>query len=336
MRRFLLLVMLVVALVMLSLPELSAQEQGDGVLQVVETSPFVGEELGLRSEITLFFDRPIACETASDAVSIAPAVQGDLVCDEGDTALKFVPSEDYTRGVVYTVQVSSALMAQDGSQLLEPFQLELNTVGFLQVSEVFPSNGTIDIEADSVITVIFNRPVVPLVTVEDMGDLPDPLTIVPAVAGQGEWLNTSIYMFHPETALAGGVEYTVTVNAGLEAVDGSVLVEPYSWSFRTFPPEIISIQPEPQSDAVPLDSKIQVAFNQPMDRVSVEANFTLRPLADASDSVSGTFTWADDSTGFAFEPGELLQMDTLYSAGFAPGRVYEQTGTATLTGVFTW
>jgi uncharacterized protein YfaS (alpha-2-macroglobulin family) len=316
------------------LPALSAQEQQVvGTLQVVDTAPFMGEELGLESEITVYFDRELDCETAPDAVSLTPAVQGNLVCGDGDTSLSFVPSEAYARGTEYTLQVGESLRAKDGTQLTEAFKLRLNTVGFLAVSEVFPSNGTIDIETDAVITVIFNRPVVPLVAVEDMDSLPDPLTITPAAEGKGEWLNTSIYLFRPDPALAGGTEYTVTVGTGLEAVDGSVLAEPFSWSFRTVMPEIISITPEPQSDDVELAPKIQVTFNQPMDRESAEANFYLTEVENA---LSGTFSWADDSTGFSFTPDALLKLNTLYKAGFNPGTVYEYTHTGTLVGTMDW
>src|SRR5687768_9140196 len=81
----------------------------------------------------------------------------------------------------------------------------------LRVTEVLPSPDTQNVAADAAITVIFNRPVVPLVVAEEMDTLPDPLTITPSVAGEGEWLNTSIYMFRPDPAFAGGREYTVTV-----------------------------------------------------------------------------------------------------------------------------
>ena len=73
------------------------------------------------------------------------------------------------------------------------------------------------------ITVIFNRPVVPLVTVEDMGNLPQPLEFDPPLEGEGEWLNTSIYMFTPSDGLRGGTDYTVTVKAGLEDITGGIL-----------------------------------------------------------------------------------------------------------------
>ena len=47
--------------------------------------------------------------------------------------------------------------------------------GDFRVTEVFPVSDSRDIAGDAVITVIFNRPVVPLVAVADMSDLPQPI-----------------------------------------------------------------------------------------------------------------------------------------------------------------
>jgi len=61
--------------------------------------------------------------------------------------------------------------------------------------------------------VIFNRPIVPLTVAEDASTLPQPFDLQPGSAGQGrKWLNTSIYVFHPDPALQGGTKYTVTVS----------------------------------------------------------------------------------------------------------------------------
>ena len=60
--------------------------------------------------------------------------------------------------------------------------------------------------------------------------------------------------------------------------------------------------------SVPLASTLQVKFNQPMDRQSVEASFSLHPFDTPAQKVAGKFTWADDGAGFdtsASFPGHL-------------------------------
>ncbi|NWF70057.1 MAG: Ig-like domain-containing protein [Chloroflexi bacterium] len=310
MRRHRLLLLILLAVVSLfSISGLAAQDQ-TSPLQVLQTYPLSGQELELRADILLYFDRPLDCATASAAVSISPAVAGDISC-AGDT-LRFTPGADYTRATAYTLTVSTALRAADGAALAEAYTLTLTSVGFLQVSQVLPAANAVDVVSDALVTVIFNRPVVPLLAAEELARLPSPITIAPQVRGSGEWLNTSIYVFRPESAFAGGVEYTVTVAAGLQAVDGSVLPEDYAWSFSVVRPAITEVFPAALQSAVLLDTGIQVRFNQPMNTASVESAFAL--MADGAETaVSGTFEWADDQMGFMFQPDALLQIDTVYT-----------------------
>ena len=134
---------------------------------------------------------------------------------------------------------------------------------------------------DTIVTVLFNRPLVPLSAVEDQGRLPDPLTFVPPVTGQGEWLNTSIYQFTPDEGFAPATEYTARVAAGLTDVSGSELIDDFTWAFRTASPTVVATYPDEDSLYVSTTPVISVAFNQPMDRDSVEAAFQL--LSSESD-----------------------------------------------------
>lgn len=328
---------LLAILVLLSVPGLAAQQTPPDSavpLEAIETSPLSGQELGAEEPITVFFDRPINCNTAQGAVSLLPAIEGTLSCD--GASLTFTPAAAYPIDSTLTMTISTGLQAEDGSALSEPFTLELNTLGSLAVSEVLPDDGSTGIETDALITVIFNRPVVPLVVNEDRDTLPNPLTIEPAVEGQGEWLNTSIYVFRPASGLAGGITYTVTVNAGLTAVDGAVLTEAFSWSFTPVDPGVIETVPLDMATGVGLDEPIQVMFNQPMDPASTEASFYLRAEGQETGSVEGTFEWDEDSTGFMFTPAENLALDTMYTIGFEPGGARALNGNAALVSSPGW
>ncbi|MDX1996015.1 MAG: Ig-like domain-containing protein [bacterium] len=304
------------------------------VLQVVELDPPEGVELELNAPITIYFDHVLDCTTAADAVSISPEVAGETACDETETALVFTPNESFARATTYTVTISDSLRGAQGEPLAEPVRFEVTTAGFLRVTDVLPAPGSVDIATDALVTVIFNRPVVPLGSVEDMENLPDPLTISPAVEGEGEWLNTAIYTFRPTTAWAGGTEYTITVDPALTAVDGSTLEEAFTWSFTTAAPQIVEVNPLDQTVAVSLEPMIQVTFNQPMDRASVEEAFFMRPV-NGGGEVAGTFEWNETNTGFAFEPEGLLALDTVYEVGFPENAAFEVTGQSAIPAT-TW
>lgn len=317
MRRFKLWIMIGL-LISLSVSTLMAQPEAGTALRVVSTSPATGQELGQQTPITLSFNQPVDCDSAGGAFSISPAVEGTVSCDAAAASLTFTPSADYVRATPYTVAISAGLKGQEGGTLIEPFTLELNGQGYLSVTDVLPKSGSTEIATDAAITVIFNRPVVPLVTAEAAANLPSPITITPTASGKGEWLNTSIYVFRPDPALSAATEYTVTVNPDLVAQDGAALEQAISWSFTTLSLAIVEVFPPPPAIDLPLDSTFQVRFNTPVDRASVENTFSLT-AEGAAVPVKGSFIWSEDSAGFQFKPDSLLQIDTVYDAVLQPG-----------------
>ena len=121
---------------------------------------------------------------------------------------------------LYHASLAAQAASAEGIALQDPFSFQFATVGDLQVSQVFPAPGTQDVASSAVVTVIFNRPVVPLVIAEEQANLPQPLVFSPVVAGKGEWVNTSVYAFRPTQALKGDTTYTLSVLAGLKDASG--------------------------------------------------------------------------------------------------------------------
>jgi hypothetical protein len=312
MRRFAMLLLIPVLLLSMSLT-LGQASDDTFPLQVLETNPVAGTEIGLSSPITFYLDRAADCDTAQTALTVQPAVAGEVTCANG--SIMFTPTESYARATAYTFTLGEALRAEDGGALAESFSLALNTLGFLMVADTLPGDGALDVSPDGTVTVIFNRPVVPLGAIEDMDALPSPITLEPSVEGSGLWINTSIYQFTPSEPLAGGTDYTVTVNEGLTAMDGATMPEPYAFTFGTELPRVDQVSPS--GEQVELGRTVQVRFNMPVDQARAESAFSLRPhdLTSADDTkVTGTFEWSDDGAGFRFIPDEDLTIATSYAA----------------------
>lgn len=333
-RRILFLVLLLTSLIAVGIPQLIAQGNRIAFLQILESEPFPSQPLALDEAVTFYFDRRVDCGTAQAAFSVQPFVDGSLTCDE--YSLTFTPSVDYERDTQYTFQLTPTIVALDETPLLDAYSVTYSSVGFLQIAEVFPSPAGGYAPADSDITVIFDRPVIPLLMSTEMDELPDPLEISPAVDGTGEWINTSMYIFTPDAALQGGSTYTASVVDTLEAVDGSKLETAYVWTFMTAPPEITSIDPPPDTTDLILDPKIQVRFSQSMDEATVEDAFYVR-LAIGADTPNfdGTFEWSDDSQGFMFTPDDQLALSSVYNVGLE-GDVSSKSGSTDLRGQRSW
>src|SRR5688572_3866764 len=230
---------------------------------VIDFSPVRGDELPPDGLITVYFDAPMDMASVEEAFAIEPAVSGQFEWPDPAT-VNFKPAESLERAARYVVTIGTEAKNSAGLALPEPVSFSADTVGFLEVTQVLPAPDTVGAEVGSIITVMFNRPVVPLTALSAQAGLPNPLTLDPPVAGQGEWLNTSIYVFRPEGPLAVGQTYTGRVAGGLTDTTGGLLRDDFTWQFSMQLPEVLAADPFFNQTDVGLTRPITVTFNQPM------------------------------------------------------------------------
>lgn len=306
--------------------------------QVVYSSPLPGEEVTLDGAITVLFDQPMDQESVeasfliqesgavTETVEAAP-VAGVFSWPETDTLI-FTPESTLERERFYKVQIGPEASGSNGELLGQTVDLQFKTVGYLEVSQVIPADGATGVPTDAAITVLFNRPVVPLVTTGEQDSLPDILTINPPVEGEGRWTSTSIYRFTAEGGFAGATDYTVTIPAGIEDVTGAILAEDVTVSFRTLRPSVVEIRPGTGATDVSPTDAMTVTFSMPMDQASVEAAISLEPATTVG------FEWQEDGQTVLVQPEERLELGTRYSLTVATS-AQAQNGSATLDKVTT-
>ncbi|MEA3340394.1 MAG: Ig-like domain-containing protein, partial [Chloroflexota bacterium] len=230
--------------------------------QVIQAMPARGEEQQLDAPLQLVFDQPMDAETVEAAFTIEPAVAGAFAWPSERVMLFEPSSSGFERATKYTVTIEKSALSAEKLQLDEPVKLHFTTVGFLEVTAVQPAEDTTEVAADGTVTVLFNRPVVPLTAIENLGDLPQPLTFDPPVSGTGEWLNTSIYLFTPaeNEGFAPATTYEARVAAGLADTTGGVLVDDYVWQFTTLMPAVVGSYPDADTIYVSPEPVVHVAF----------------------------------------------------------------------------
>jgi uncharacterized protein YfaS (alpha-2-macroglobulin family) len=293
--------------------------------QVIQVTPAPGEEQPLDAPLQVIFDQPMDVNSVQAAFSIAPAITGDFEWPFPHV-LRFKPmGTGFERASRYTVTLKEDAHSQAGLPLKRPVQFRFTTVGFLEVAAVQPAEDTSEVATDAIITVLFNRPVVPLVAIEGQDNLPQPLTLVPPVRGKGEWLNTSIFTFTPGEGFAPATTYKARVSAGLNDATGGVLVDDFSWEFTTVMPAVVATHPGPDTIYVSTEPTIHVAFNQPMDHESAETAFELKNLS-TGEPVKGTFEWHD--AGLAQPDADS---DEPYEWKWSRGEGPEQVGVETMS-----
>jgi hypothetical protein len=293
-------------------PPLAPQAQTGTPPVLVESSPANGASWN-GEPLRLIFDQPMDAQSA-DHLRVEPALAGERTVAEN--MITFTPSEPLTAGVRYQVTLLTEATGANGIQLSTPVALTLVAVSPLQVTSTQPADHAEDVTTASQIVIVFNRPVAPLTGIDDQAELPQPLTIEPAVEGVGHWLNTSVYAFQPTLGLAGGTAYQITVNP-ITGLGGESLAEAYTFRFTTAAPIVVDAMP--QGNQVPPDSVVTVTFSQPMDRASAAAAFSLVKTSGNGEPtpVEGAIHWDAASTTLTFSPTQWLEFDAGYTVRVA-------------------
>jgi uncharacterized protein YfaS (alpha-2-macroglobulin family) len=289
---------------------------------IIGRTPAGGEELLPDGAVELVFARPMDRASVESAFSLvnypggSPAVAGQFQWRD-ERSVRFVPAKPLARAAVYRARLEANARDAAGNEVGDPSTFSVRVVGYLEVAQVLPANDTRDVDPAGAITVIFNRPVVPLTTLEQQQTLPQPLVFEPAVAGRGEWLNTAIYRFTPEQPLQGGTTYSARVEAGLVDTVGTPLQAGYQWRFSTAPPAVAWTEPGRDAEQIAPDTAITVTFNQPIDAASAAAAFSLRTGVFGMDRIQGTYVVS--GTQLTFRPAARLNFGATYTAEVGAG-----------------
>ncbi len=322
-------------------PNVRFEPQPAGVVApiVVQRLPEAGERLRPNGVIELTFDRAMNQDSVATALKLQPAVQGAITWKNART-LSFTPAQALPRDTIIDIALTQEAKAADGAALAAPYLFRLATQGFLEVGQTIPANEAPEVQPDTIITVLFNKPVVPLTTLAQQDTLPNPVSFDPPLDGKAEWLNTSVLVFRPSKPLAGGTTYTGIVSGDLKDADGNPVQNAFRWTFSTVAPKVVSVtpggapdpktpsrgivQPENADGRVRADTAISVRFNQPIDAASARAAFSLSgPNAAAID---GVFSVLSDT--LTFTPSQRLSFDTVFTARVAAGVIGASGGVA--------
>ena len=112
--------------------------------------------------------------------------------------------------------------------------------------------------------------------------------IQPATAGAFSW-SAATLIFTPADRLPLETNFVVRIGAGVRDAAGNSMSQPSQLAFVTVGhPTVVSSQPEPDAEDVPLASPIVLEFSTLMDTASVEGALTISP------EVAVTATWSGE------------------------------------------
>jgi uncharacterized protein YfaS (alpha-2-macroglobulin family) len=294
--------------------------------QVVAQEPMAGKRLDLSPVFQFTFDRDMNQAKSADSFSLLgpdeKPVSGKGTWLDART-FSFKPDAKLQPSSAYKAVFSTDAIAADGTSPQAAIELDFQSVDSLAVGQTFPDTDAEEVDPTTTITVIFNRPVVPVTIQEEQAKLPQPIEISPATEGQGEWVNSSVYVFQPEKPLLSGSRYTVRVGTGLQDATGNPLEDSYVWQFTTRAPAIGNwglkngIQNPPETiENVLLDQAFEIAFLQPMDADSVTKAITL-VNRESGKTFPFRLKWNEDFTFLTIEPVGRYQIASFYNLTIA-------------------
>ncbi|MDQ3929895.1 MAG: Ig-like domain-containing protein, partial [Chloroflexota bacterium] len=272
--------------------------------------------------LAVTFSEAMDQASVQSAFLLSPQVPGKFAWTAN--TLVFTPDQPLRPSTSYTLTVAGDARSQRGESVASPLSASFQTAPPPAVLRTLPSAGASEVPTDTIVTITFNRPMIPLTALDSQPDPSQWVAIVPQVRGRWVWLGTAAVGFHPESGFLPSTAYTVAVKAGWPDAAGVILSQGATTSFTTVRPAILSVSPSNGSERVELDAPIVVRFNMPMDHSSVESNISL--------PVPGTAEWSQDSTVVTFTARSLLEFNRSYTVQVTGSLKPAQGNAAELTG----
>lgn len=283
-------------------------------------SPGITRGVPLTAPLSIYFTRAVNHAAVERSWRLTPRAPGRLRW--AGTTLSFTPTRGLQPGSYYRLSVGHGARDDGGQALANSLDLSFSTGDPLKVIDVTPAAGTTDVPLNGLIAVTFNHPMVALAGLGVAS--PDPpgwqVSLSPRTAGHGSWLGTSSWVFHPDGGLIPSSRYSVTLRGTVRDAWGEALGADHRWFFQTAGPAVVESVPTNGASYVDPNGTIRITFNQPMDRTSTAAAFSL----GGAGRVRGAVSWQGNTLVFTpstpLDPGSRYSATVASSASAANGR----------------
>ncbi|MDO8518378.1 MAG: MG2 domain-containing protein [bacterium] len=229
-------------------------------INYVPVYTLVNDKISQHGAVIVNLPKGVSKTGAETKVTFDPVIKGKWVSSSLPDAIVYKPSEELTIGKHYLVA-----LATDNGTIKKDFLVDEDPA----VVDVFPSA---DAEADqsSAITIVFNRPMVPLTTLSELENKNIPVTISPETKGKFKWISTRTLQFIPNTTLIGSTHYAVTIRPDFVSTDG-LAIKGKTYNFTTKQLRL----DHSTSATIVYSQPISFYFNQPIDLDKTGKEITL-------------------------------------------------------------
>ena len=196
--------------------------------------------------------------------------------------LLFKPETSLKSGATYSFQLNATALKSDGEPLGRELTYVFTVAGPPKVAARLPAPDARNINPASSITLVFDRPMIPLTQVQGEAATARMenflVTISPSVAGRWRWLSTVAVTFEPSDGLVPATRYTVSVPKGMKTALGEETQEDFSWNFETLRPAVLSTEPEEGFTLAGPTTSVVLHMNQEMDLAKAKESLRLEKI----------------------------------------------------------
>ena len=269
------------------------------------------------TSLEITFTEPIKPESAIEALSIEPAVEGSV--SWSGTVMIFTPREPLALATRYVVSLAAGVEDLAGNRMSEsPAPFTFETTGPPEVVETEPADGEVDVALEAPIAVRFS-------TLMDTASVEAALRLRPAFAHEVRWSGQLLEIV-PTEPLRPEADYTVEIGQDAFDVSGVALGGPFRISFRTVAPglELSLIVPRDGTDGIAPTTPIAVFFDRPIDPDSLSDEvLSLNPAVagsiDLVDEFGNEPAASADGRVLRFTPSGPLPANTTFEVVLASG-----------------
>ncbi|MBP6881471.1 MAG: Ig-like domain-containing protein [Candidatus Pacebacteria bacterium] len=250
-----------VILIVGSLLLFGKKEEHVAVKQFTNVYSFVPEKISKSAVIPISVPEGVSEDIARASITFSPELEGDWTIEETESLIVFQPKKPLRSGVYYAVNMDTGSVQLSGDFFVDEDP---------KIEAIFPTEGG-ESHEDSEITIVFNRPMVPLTTLTEQEKVELPINITPQTPGRFKWISTRNLQFIPETTLVPSSDYTVEIGSGMYSLDG-LPVAPITHAFVTRPLRYEYISEE----QIGYRSPMIIDFNQAVDLEKTAKNIQVK------------------------------------------------------------
>ncbi len=254
--------------IIIVLAYLFVQSRGVGDISGKSKVYFAGtQKITEESKLHMTFPDKMDKESVIESIETSDELEGEVTW-EGST-LVFEPDEKLEEGKTYSFRINRDAKYASGTPLNQDMEFKFTVAGPPVVSSNYPLTDATDIDPNTKIHLVFDRPIVPLSAVQGTGAKKYrgdwPVSFTPRINGTWRWLGTTTAEFTPSDELIPATKYTVNVPKGIVSVIGDKTTEDFSWEFETIRPKVVTTDPYDHYEFNGPETVVTLTFNQEMD-----------------------------------------------------------------------